>query len=147
MTICFLAGHHQEKSLVQTLNKALREQEQLKAYYEMTQYTLSNGSAASYRKSPEFHDSQGRTIFWCNQDDVKYIEMNRELTFMLGLAVHAKHGPKHIPILENAHFGSTKIFIFLVHPVVAYFVISCIWTSLNFRSLGIKHLHCYILFL
>ena len=60
VTIRYPAGHHLEESLVQTLNKALYEQEQLKAYYEWTQYTLSNGSAVSYRKSPEFHDSQGK---------------------------------------------------------------------------------------
>ena len=101
VTIRFPAGHYQEKSLVQTLNKALHEQEQLKAYYEGTQYTLSNRLAASYRRSPEFHDSQGRTIFSFNQDDVKYIEMNRELAFMSGFAVNAKHGPERIPIHEN----------------------------------------------
>ena len=137
MTIHFPIGHYQEESLVQTLNKALREQAQLKAYYEMTQYNLSNGSAASYRKFPEFHDSQGKTIFWCNQDDVKYMKMNRKLAFMLGFVVHAKHGPECIPILENRHFGPTKFcFLILVHPMAAYFIISFIWTSLNFKPLG-----------
>ena len=116
MTIRFPAGHYQEESLIQTLNKALHEQEQLKAYYERTQYTLSNGSGASYRKSPEFHDSLGKTTFCCNQDDMKYIEMNRELAFMLGFVVHAKHGPECIAILENGHFGPSKILSSYTRP-------------------------------
>lgn len=109
VTIRFPAGQYQGDSLVQTLNKALCEQEQLKTYYERTQYALSNGQQAPHRKCPEFRDSQGRTMFWCNQDDVKYVEMNRELAFVLGFVAHAKHGPEHVPIVENAEFGPKQV--------------------------------------
>ena len=62
------------------------------------QYILFNGSVAGYRKCPDFHDSRERTTFWCNQDDVKYVELNHELAFMLGFTVHAEHGPECVLI-------------------------------------------------
>ena len=137
VTIRFPAGHYQGDSLLHTLNKAISDHEQLKNYYETTQYTLSDGSTARYRKCPEFRDSQGRTIFWCNQDDVKYVEMNRELAFMLGFSVHAKHGPERVPILKNENFGPTQVLSSNTRPpnggIFYYFVYLDI---IEFQTIG-----------
>ena len=63
--------------------------------------------------------------------------MNCELAFMLGFAVHAKHGPECIPILENGHFGPTKILLSYTRPpnggIFYYFVYLDI---IEFQTIG-----------
>ena len=124
--IRFPAGHYQGDRLLHNLNKAISNHEQRKSYYETTLYSLSNGSAARYRKCPEFRDLQERPIFWYNQDGVRYVEMNRELAFMLGFSVHAKHSPKRVPILKNEDFGPTQVLFSNTRPpnggIFYYFV-------------------------
>ena len=101
VTIWFPAGHYREDTLLHTLNNVIRQQEQIQGYYRESQYKLTNGESAPFCNPPEFRDYDGHTVLWCNLDDVKYIEMNRELAFMLGFAPHAKHGPGISTILEK----------------------------------------------
>ena len=63
ITIRFPAGEYKEESLIQTLNKAIRNNEVMKKYYELSQYSLSNGMMAPNRKIPEFKG--GYTRFLC----------------------------------------------------------------------------------
>ena len=99
--IRFPAEHYREDTLLHTLNSVIRQQEQIQGYYRESQYELTNGESAPFRNPPEFRDYDGDTVLWCNLDDVKYIEMNRELAFMLGFAPHAKYGPEIRTILEK----------------------------------------------
>ena len=101
VTIRFPTGHYREDTLLHTLNNAIRQQEQIQGYYRESQYELTNGESAPCRNPPEFRDYDGHTVLWCNLDDVKYIEMSRELAFMLGFAPHAKHVLEIRTILEK----------------------------------------------
>ena len=60
-----------------------------------------------------------------DQDDVKYGEMNRELAFMLGFTVHAKHGPERVPILKERKFWPNTSTIFQ-YPFTQWWYFLCL---------------------
>ena len=128
VTIWFPAGDYHEDTLLHPLNNAIYQQEQIQGYYRESQYKLTNGESAPFRNPPEFHDYDGHTVLWCNLYDVKYIEMNRELAFMLGFAPHAKHSPEIRAIFKKGKtdVASIELLSSSIHPpngrIFYYFV-------------------------
>ena len=90
ITISIAAGTYDTEVIVDLINQAVQDNEDLQTYRQKTKLVLSNGKSF-FREIPKIIDAQGRTAFQL-QDEIKSIGMSRELAYLLGFVNHPKHG-------------------------------------------------------
>ena len=84
------AGTYDTEVIVDLINQAVQDNEDLQTYRQKTKLILSNGKSF-FREIPKIIDIQGRTAFQL-QDKIKSIGISHELAYLLGFVNHPKHG-------------------------------------------------------
>ena len=90
ITISIVAGNYDTEVIIDLINQAIQDNEDLQTYRQKTKLVLSNGKSF-FREIPKIMDAQGRTAFQL-QDEIKSIGISRELAYLLGFVNHPKHG-------------------------------------------------------
>ena len=90
ITISVAAGTYDTEVIVDLINQAIQDNEDLQTYRQKTKLVLSNGKSF-FREIPKIMDVQGRTAFKL-QDEIKSIGISRDLAYLLGFVNHPKHG-------------------------------------------------------
>ena len=90
ITISIVAGNYDTEVIIDLINQAIQDNEDLQTYRQKTKLVLSNGKSF-FREIPKIMDAQGRTAFQL-QDKIKSIGISRELAYLLGFVNHPKHG-------------------------------------------------------
>ena len=90
ITISVAAGTYDTEVIVDLINQAIQDNEDLQTYRQKTELVLSNGKSF-FREIPKIMDAQGITAFQL-QDEIKSIGISRELAYLLGFVNHPKHG-------------------------------------------------------
>ena len=99
ITISIAAGTYDTEAIVDLINQAIQENEDLQTYRQKTKLVLSNGKSF-FREIPKIMDAQGRTAFQL-QEEIKSIGISRELAYLFGFVNHPKHGYPFI-IMNNS---------------------------------------------
>ena len=87
ITISIAAGNYDTEIIIDPVNQAIQDNEDLQTYRQKAKLLLSNCKSFL----PKIMDAHGRTAFQL-QDDVKSIGISRELAYLLGFVNHPKHG-------------------------------------------------------
>ena len=90
ITISIAAGNYDTKIIIDLINQAIQDNEDLQTYRQKTKVILSNGKSF-FLEIPKVMDAQGRTAFQL-QEEIKSIKISRELASLLGFVNHPKHG-------------------------------------------------------
>ena len=90
ITISIAAGTYDTEIIIELINQAIQDNEDLQTYRQKTKLVLSNGKNF-FREIPKVIDAQGRTAFQL-QEEIKSIGISRELAYLLGFVNHPKHG-------------------------------------------------------
>ena len=90
ITISIAAGTYDTEIIIELINQAIQDNEDLQTYRQKTKLVLSNGKNF-FREIPKVIDVQGRTAFQL-QEEIKSIGISRELAYLLGFVNHPKHG-------------------------------------------------------
>ena len=90
ITISIAAGNYDTEIIIELINQAIQDNEDLQTYRQKTKLVLCNGRNF-FREIPKVTDTQGRTAFQL-QDEIKSIGISRELAYWLGFVNHQKHG-------------------------------------------------------
>ena len=69
ITISITAGTYDTESIIDLINQAIQDNEDLQTYRQKTKFVLSNGKSF-FREIPKITDAQGRTAFQL-QDEIK----------------------------------------------------------------------------
>ena len=90
ITISIAAGTYDIEVIVDLINHAIQDNEDLQTYRQKTKLVLSNGKSF-FREIPKIMDAQGRTASQL-QDEIKSIGISRKLAYLLGFVNHPKRG-------------------------------------------------------
>ena len=99
ITISVAAGTYNTEVIVDLINQAIQDNEDLQTYCQKTKLVVSNGKSF-FREIPKIIDAQGRTAFQL-QDEIESIGISRELAYLLDFVNHSKHGTPFIT-MNNA---------------------------------------------
>ena len=80
ITISIAAGNYDTEIIIDLINQAVQDNEELQTYKQKTKLVLSNGKSFS-REIPKVMDAQGRTAFQL-QEEIKSIGISRELAVL-----------------------------------------------------------------
>ena len=100
ITISIAAGTYDTEVIIDLINQAIQDNEDLQTYCQKTKLFLSNGKSFS-REIPKIIDAQGRTAFQL-QDEIKSIRISCELAYLLGFVNHPKHGISFITMNNSS---------------------------------------------
>ena len=89
ITISIAAGTYDTEIIIDLINQAIQDNEDLQTYGQKTKLVLSN-SKNFLREIPKVIDAQGRTAFQL-QEEIKSIGISHELAYSLGFVNHPKH--------------------------------------------------------
>ena len=90
ITISIAAGTYDTEVIIDLINQAIQDNENLQTYRQKTKLLLSNGKNF-FREIPKVIDAQGRTAFQL-QEEIESIGISRELAYLLGFVNHPNHG-------------------------------------------------------
>ena len=90
ITVSIAAGNYDTEIIIDLINQAIQDNEDLQTYRLKTKLVLSNGKNF-LREIPKVMDARGRTAFQL-QDEIKSIGISRELAYLLGFVNHPKQG-------------------------------------------------------
>ena len=157
ITISIAAGTYDTKVIVDLINRAIQDNEDLQTYRQKTKLILSN-CKSFFREIPKIIDAQERTAFQL-QDEIKSIGISRELAYLLGLVNHPKHGSPFITMNNSSKHAllSTHqrppnggiFYYFLYCDLIEYQrapllrITSAVENiTSNVQSIQIEHLYC-----
>ena len=90
ITTSIAAGTYDTEVIVDLINHAIQDNEDLQTYRQKTKLVLSTGKSF-FREIPKIMDAKGRTASQL-QDEIKSIGISRKLAYLLGFVNHPKHG-------------------------------------------------------
>ena len=100
ITISIAAGTYDTEVIVDLINQAVQDNEDLQTYRQKTKLVLSM-VGVFFREIPKIIDAQGRTAFQL-QDEIKSIGISHELAYLLGFVNHPKHGSPFITMNNSS---------------------------------------------
>ena len=87
-TISIAAGNYDTEIIIDLINQAIQDNEDLQTYCQKPKLALSNGKRF-FREIPQIMDAQERTAVQL-QDKIKSIGISQELAYLLGSVNHPK---------------------------------------------------------
>ena len=134
ITILIAASTYDTEIIIDLINQAIQDNEDLQTCRQKTKLVLSNGKNF-FREIPKVIviDAQGRTAFQL-QEEIKSIGISRELAYLLGFVNHPKHG---IPFITMNN--SSKHALLLTHQRppdggIFYYFLYC--DLIEYQSIG-----------
>ena len=164
ITISVAAGTYDTEVIVDLINQAIQDNEDLQTYCQKTKLVLSNGKSF-FREIPKIMDAQGKTAFQL-QDEIKSIGISCELAYFLRFVNHPKHGSpfitmnnssKHALLSSQQRPPNGGIYYFLYCDLIEYQSIgnqrapqritpAVENITSNVKSIQFEHLYYYIEF-
>ena len=89
ITISIAAGTNDIEIIIDLINQAIQDNEDLQSYRQKTKLVLSNGKNF-FQEIPKVIDAQGRTAFQL-QEEIESIGISHELAYLLCFVNHPKH--------------------------------------------------------
>ena len=90
ITISIAAGNYDTEIIIDLINQAIQDNEELQTYRQKTKLVLSNGKSFFPRNTKGHGCSRKITAFQL-QEEIKSIGISRELSYLLGSVNHPKH--------------------------------------------------------
>ena len=132
ITISIAAGTYDTEIIIDLINQAIQDNEDLQTYRQKTKLVLSNGKNF-FREIPKVIDAQGRTAFQL-QEEIKSIGISRELAYLLGFVNHPKH---EIPFITMNNSSKHALLSSHQRPPkggIFYYFLYCV--LIEYKSIG-----------
>ena len=132
IAISIAAGTYDTEVIVELINQAIQDNEDLQTYHQKTQLVLSNGKSF-FREIPKIIDTQGRTAFQL-QDKIKSIRISHELAYLLGFMNHPKHGSPFITMNNSSKHALLSTHQRPTNGGIFYYFLYC--DLIEYQSIG-----------
>ena len=132
ITISIAAGTYDTEVIVDLINQAIQDNEDLQTYCKKTKLVLSNGESF-FQEILKIIDPQGRTAFQL-QDEIKSIGISHELAYLLGFVNHPKHGSPFITMNNSSKHALLSTHQRPPNGGIFYYFLYC--DMIEYQSIG-----------
>ena len=132
ITISIAAGTYDTEAIIDLINQAIQNNEDLQTYRQKSELVRSNGKSF-FGEIPKIMDAQGITAFQL-QDEIKSIGISCELAYLLGFVNHPKHGIPFITMNNSSKHALLSIHQRLPNGGIFYYFLYC--DLIEYQSIG-----------